>query len=76
MFTYNFKRLLNLIGISLFQKLINVINSKDTQSIEQIKQDIAEYILCFYLYLTCLGMIFGNLSLLRILKVENNKIAR
>jgi len=69
MFTYNFKRLLNLIGISLFQKLINVINSKDTQAIEQIKQDIAEYILYFYLYLTCLGMIFSYVPIFRQLKV-------
>lgn len=70
MFTYNFKRLLNLIGITLFQKLIKLINSKDTKAIEQIKQDIAEYILYFYLYLTYVGTISNNLSIKRQFKVE------
>lgn len=41
MLTYNFRRLLNLIGITLFKKLIKA--SKDG-NIEDIKQEIAEYI--------------------------------
>ncbi|MBU3014725.1 transposase [Poseidonibacter lekithochrous] len=41
MLTYNFRRLLNLIGIKLFQKLIKGIKSGN---IEDIKQEIAEYI--------------------------------
>jgi transposase len=63
MFTYNFKRLLNLIGITLFQKLIKALISEDRIQIEQIKQDIAEYILCFYRYLTYLIMIFEKITL-------------
>ncbi|MEY4504265.1 MAG: hypothetical protein RL154_558 [Pseudomonadota bacterium] len=59
-FTYNFRRLLNLIGITLFQKLLNAISSKDNQAIEQIKQDIIEYILCFYLYLSYFFMLLIN----------------
>jgi hypothetical protein len=47
MLTYNFRRLLNLIGIKLFQKLIKASKSGN---IEDIKQEIAEYIavLCFF----------------------------
>lgn len=41
MFAYNFKRLLNLIGTRLFQKLMKAIKQGD---IETIKQEIAEYI--------------------------------
>jgi hypothetical protein len=41
MFAYNFKRLLNLIGVSLFKKLMRAIKQGD---IEAIKQEIAEYI--------------------------------
>ncbi|WP_226905319.1 hypothetical protein, partial [Poseidonibacter ostreae] len=41
MLTYNFRRLLNLIGIKLFQKLIKASKSGN---IEDIKQEIAEYI--------------------------------
>lgn len=48
MFTYNFKRLLNLIGIALFQKLIIAIKEGD---IEAIREEIAEYITHFRLYL-------------------------
>ena len=48
MFTYNFKRMLNLIGIELFKKLCIAIKNND---LEQIKQDIAKYILITGLYL-------------------------
>ena len=41
MVTYNFRRLLNLIGIKLFQKLIK---ASKNGNIEDIKQEIAEYI--------------------------------
>ena len=41
MLTYNFRRMLNLIGIKLFQKLIKASKSGN---IEDIKQEIAEYI--------------------------------
>ncbi len=41
MFAYNFKRLLNLIGVPLFKKLITAIKQGD---IKAIKQEIAEYI--------------------------------
>jgi len=50
MFTYNFKRLLNLIGITLFKKLCLAIKNKD---LSQIREEIAEYILVFGLYMTC-----------------------
>ena len=48
MFTYNFRRLLNLIGISLFKKLCLAIKNKD---LTQITKDIEEYILMFGLYM-------------------------
>jgi hypothetical protein len=48
MFTYNFKRLFNLIGITLFKKLCIAIKNKD---LTQITKDIEEYILRFVLYL-------------------------
>ncbi len=48
MFTYNFKRLLNLIGITLFKKLCLAIKNKD---LTQIREDIAKYILVLGLYL-------------------------
>ncbi len=48
MFTYNFRRLLNLIGIALFRKLL--IALKDG-NIEEIKAEIVAYITCFMLYL-------------------------
>ena len=41
MLTYNFRRMLNLIGIKLFQKLIKASKSGN---IEDIKQEIMEYI--------------------------------
>jgi len=45
MFAYNFKRLLNLIGIVLFRELIQAIKNND---IEAIKAKIAHHIACFY----------------------------
>ena len=48
MFTYNFRRLLNLIGIDLFKKLCLAIKNKD---LTQIREDIEEYILVFGLYM-------------------------
>jgi len=41
MLTYNFRRLLNLIGIALFQKLMRALKSGN---LESIKQEIAEYL--------------------------------
>lgn len=41
MFTYNFKRLLNLIGIPLFQKLLVALKEN---KLEDIKEEIAQYI--------------------------------
>jgi len=48
LFTYNFRRLLNLIGITLFKKLCLAIKNKD---LTQIRKDIEEYILVFGLYI-------------------------
>ena len=48
MFTYNFKRLLNLIGIALFKKLCKAIKEND---LTQISEEIAAYILRFGVYL-------------------------
>lgn len=48
MFSYNFKRLLNLIGIALFQKLL--IAMKDG-NIQQIKEEITQYIAVSLLYM-------------------------
>jgi len=48
MFTYNFRRLLNLIGIALFKKLCLAIKNKD---LTQIRKDIEEYILMYGHYL-------------------------
>jgi hypothetical protein len=42
MFTYNFKRLVNLIGIGLFKKLCLAIKNND---LSQIQEDIARHIL-------------------------------
>ncbi len=50
MFSYNFQRLLNLIGVVLFQKLIVAL---DKGNIEQIKKEIAEYIAISFLYMLC-----------------------
>ncbi len=48
MFTYNFKRLLNLIGIALFKKLMKALDNGD---ISKIKEEIALYIASFRLYM-------------------------
>jgi len=48
MFTYNFKRLLNLIGIVLFKKLIIALKDGD---ITKIREEIALHIASFRLYL-------------------------
>jgi len=48
MFTYNFKRLLNLIGIVLFKKLIIAL---DNGNITQIREEIALHIASFRLYM-------------------------
>ena len=42
MFTYNFKRLLNLIGVHLFQKLMTAIKEED--NLNKIREEIAKYI--------------------------------
>ena len=44
MFTYNFKRLLNLIGITLFKKLCKAIKNND---LTQIREEIALHISLF-----------------------------
>ena len=44
MFSYNFKRLLNLIGIPLFQKLLIAVKNGN---IEAIKEEIAQHIACY-----------------------------
>ena len=48
MFAYNFKRMLNLIGITLFKKLLRAIKDGD---IQQIKEEIAQYIAISLLHL-------------------------
>ena len=48
MFTYNFKRLLNLIGIALFKKLLIALDNGD---LTQIKEEITAYIASFRLYM-------------------------
>lgn len=67
MFTYNFKRLLNLIGIQLFQKLLKAVQ---TGKLEAIKQEIAAYIATIHHYLS---IIWENMMRLLFLpkKVEN-----
>lgn len=65
MFTYNFKRLLNLIGIILFQKLINAVRNGD---LRQIKEDIVEYILYFYGYVKYFLIFIVNSS------IKKNKV--
>jgi len=52
MFTYNFRRLLNLIGIALFRKLIIALKEGN---IEEIKAEIVAYISHFKLY--CLSFL-------------------
>ena len=48
MFTYNFKRLLNLIGIALFKKLLIALKDGD---LTQIREEIALHIASFRLYM-------------------------
>jgi transposase len=48
MFTYNFRRLLNLIGIVLFRKLLIALKNG---SIEEVKAEIVAYITYFRFYL-------------------------
>ncbi len=48
MFTYNFKRLLNLIGIALFRKLMIAVKDGD---LSDIREEIAFYIASFRLYM-------------------------
>jgi len=48
MFTYNFKRLLNLIGTVLFKKLMIALDNED---ITKIREEIALYIVSFRLYM-------------------------
>ena len=50
MFTYNFKRVVNIIGIDLFKKLINAIKLQDMNMIDEIKQEIEVYILMIRVY--------------------------
>ncbi len=57
MFTYNFRRLLNLIGITLFKKLCLAIKNKD---LTQITQDIEEYILVFGVYFLQIFLFLHN----------------
>jgi len=45
--TYNFRRLLNLIGITLFQKLMRALKSGN---LESIKQEIAEYLAVLHFF--------------------------
>jgi len=55
MFTYNFKRLLNLIGITLFKKLCKAIKEND---LIKIREEIEAYILAFGVNLAYLFEIF------------------
>jgi len=48
MFSYNFKRLLNLIGIALFKKLLIALKDGD---LTDIREEIAAYIVSFRLYI-------------------------
>jgi len=47
MLTYNFRRLLNLIGITLFQKLMKALKSGN---LENFKQEIAEYLAVLHFF--------------------------
>ena len=58
MFTYNFKRLLNLIGIVLFKKLIIALKNGN---IEDIKAEIVAFIVVIF-YLGLLYLPFLNLK--------------
>jgi hypothetical protein len=56
MFAYNFKRLLNLIGVPLFKKLVKAIKTGD---IKAIRREIAEYIAAFAAFLAHFLLWFG-----------------
>lgn len=62
MFTYNFKRLLNLIGIALFKKLLIALKDGD---LTQIREEIALYIASFKLNL---AIFFNNIFMLQLSK--------
>jgi hypothetical protein len=62
MFTYNFKRLLNLIGIALLKKLLIALDNRD---ITQIREEIALYIASFRLNL---AIFFNNIFMLQLSK--------
>ena len=62
MFTYNFRRLLNLIGIALFRKLLIAIKEGN---IEEIKDEIVAYIAHFWFYLVYFWKIFTFLAFKR-----------
>lgn len=64
MFTYNFRRLLNLIGIALFRKLLVALKDGN---IEDIKSEIMAYIVYFRLYFVSFLQIM-NLTYFRKLK--------
>jgi len=59
MFSYNFKRLLNLIGVALFRKLMIALKDGD---LSKIKEEIALYIAYFRLYT---AIFFKNLSIVQ-----------
>ena len=59
MFTYNFKRLLNLIGIALFKKLIIALEDGD---LSKIREEIALYIASFRLYM---AIFYQNIFVVR-----------
>lgn len=61
MFTYNFRRLINLIGIPLLKKLVNAIKEGN---IEAIKEEIAAYIAHFRLYVDDFLLLFRYMALL------------
>lgn len=60
MFAYNFKRLLNLVGVTLFKKLMIAMKNGDTQL---IKEEIAQYIASSLFYMLYL---FKNNCMLKI----------
>jgi len=62
MFTYNFRRLLNLIGIALFKKLVIAISEGDIQA---ISKEIAEYIADFRRYLVIFLLNYFMLQFIR-----------
>jgi len=58
MFSYNFRRLLNLIGIALFRKLIMVLKDGNIEDIKAIKAEIVAYIaMLFYIWVYSIQII-------------------